>query len=387
MIFSIFRWNSSTLLELSSPVAAYLYFRKQRLNILTGFMEDVPVSSFKTKLESFSLQGKCSLPRVYHYYYDYGLLEAGLGHLVHDDTPLVLELEYKKHRKHEARKPRLKSLHLQNIERPSWSEYKEAFGQVQEELLAGNCYQVNLTYPFDFITEEMLDPRDVVDFFFAQPGTSPYAHATFFGDGLILSNSPECLFQYQDNEIFTMPIKGTIKSKPSEFSKKWKQLIADPKEEGELLMITDLLRNDLNLLSDYRAKVRKLRAPLQLPGLIHQYSLISAKLPVDVSLTKTMEALFPGGSITGAPKKRVMEIIARLERYQRGIYCGSTVLCMGRKKAASINIRTAMINLEERTWRYGAGGGVTLLSQAVGEFQEMELKVASFMKLLKVPGY
>ena len=387
MIFSVFRWNSSTLLELTQPSAAYLYFRKQRLNILTGFMEDVPVTQLKSKLDEISLQQKFSHPHVFHFYYEFGLLEAGQGHLIKEDTPLVLEIEYKKQRKRSPKKTSLGSINLQSIERPSWSEYKESFARVQEELLAGNCYQANLTYPFDFITEEMLDPRDIVDFFFAQKGTAAYAHATYFGEGLILSNSPECLFQYKQDEVFTMPIKGTVKCAPSEFSKKWKLLLADAKEEGELLMITDLLRNDLNRLSNYQAKVRKLRAPLRAPGLLHQYSLISAKLSSHVTLAKTMEALFPGGSITGAPKKRVMEILSSIERYQRGIYCGSTLLCLGNKKAASINIRTAMVNPEERTWRYGAGGGVTLLSNPVSEFQEMELKVASFLQLLKVPGY
>ena len=100
-----------------------------------------------------------------------------------------------------------------------------------------------------------------------------------------------------------------------------------------------------------------------------------------------MRALFPGGSITGAPKKRVMEIIGDTERFDRGIYCGSTVLCIGNKKVASINIRTANIHLEERMWRYGAGGGITLLSRPVDEFKEMEAKVSSFLTLLKLRGY
>jgi len=100
-----------------------------------------------------------------------------------------------------------------------------------------------------------------------------------------------------------------------------------------------------------------------------------------------MKALFPGGSITGAPKKRVMEIIKAVECFERGIYCGSTLLCIGDKKIASINIRTASIQIENRVWRYGAGGGVTLLSRPVDEFKEMEAKVESFLKLLKVSGH
>jgi anthranilate/para-aminobenzoate synthase component I len=94
-----------------------------------------------------------------------------------------------------------------------------------------------------------------------------------------------------------------------------------------------------------------------------------------------MQSLFPGGSITGAPKKKVMSLISSFERYQRGAYCGSTLLCINKRKSASINIRTALIDFEHKVWRYGAGGGITLLSKAHEEFQEMELKVSSFTSL------
>ncbi len=203
---------------------------------------------------------------------------------------------------------------------------------------------------------------------------------------MFLSNSPECLFQYEKNHIITMPIKGTLK-RGEDWKKSWKEMLASAKEESELLMITDLLKNDLNRLDQPTAEVKKLRAPLLVPGLLHQYSLISLKLKNKVSLAQTIFALFPGGSITGAPKKRVMEIIQDVERYQRGIYCGSTILCYGPKKVANINIRTATLNVSERIWRYAAGGGITLLSKNSDEFKEMESKVSSFLTLIKAPGF
>ncbi len=387
MIFSRFKWDSQTVLELDRPLKAYIYFRNERLNLLTGFPESYPISLFTKKLSDLKLKERVKHPLVFHFYYEYGLVEQGLDYLVDNSKPLVVELEYKNSKKTSARKPKLAELPLKTLERPSWSEYKVAFGKVQEELLNGNCYQVNLTFPFDFMSEELLDPRDISDFFFAQKNLGAYAHATYLGDEMILSNSPECLFQYRDNEIFTMPIKGTMRRDGKSVKQLWQQMLADKKEEGELLMITDLLKNDLNRLESPTAKVIKLRAPLLVPGLLHQYSLIAVKLKEDISLAKTMKSLFPGGSITGAPKKRVMEIIGDIERYQRGIYCGSTLLCVGNKKAASINIRTASINIEERIWRYGAGGGITLLSRPVDEFKEMEDKVSSFLKLLKISGF
>jgi anthranilate/para-aminobenzoate synthase component I len=387
VIFSRFKWDAQTVLELDRPLKAYIYFRNERLNLLTGFPESYPISLFTKKLSDLKLKERVKHPLVFHFYYEYGLVEQGLDYLVDNSKPLVVELEYKNSKKTSARKPKLAELPLKTLERPSWSEYKVAFGKVQEELLNGNCYQVNLTFPFDFMSEELLDPRDISDFFFAQKNLGAYAHATYLGEEMILSNSPECLFQYRDHEIFTMPIKGTMRRDGKSVKQLWQQMLSDKKEEGELLMITDLLKNDLNRLETPTAKVIKLRAPLLVPGLLHQYSLIAVKLKEDISLAKTMKALFPGGSITGAPKKRVMEIIGDIERYQRGIYCGSTLLCLGNKKAASINIRTASINVEERIWRYGAGGGITLLSRPVDEFKEMEDKVSSFLKLLKISGF
>jgi anthranilate/para-aminobenzoate synthase component I len=341
---------------------------------------------FLKRLDFLKIQNKVDRPIVFHFYYELGLILQGLGHTVDDATPLAVEIEFENKKFIKPTKSKINSLKLKSIERPTWSEYKTSFNYIQEQLLDGNCYQVNLTFPFDFETEDFIDPRDICDFFFSRNNLSPYAHCTFLGDELILSNSPECLFQYKDHHIYTMPIKGTIKT-GTDWKKDWKTLTQSLKEEGELNMITDLLKNDLNRLEYPRAKVIKSRVPIIVPGLLHQCSLLSVELMEPLSLLKTLDCLFPGGSVTGAPKKRVMQIIQEVERYSRGIYCGSTLLCVGDKKVSNINIRTASVSVNDRLWRYGAGGGVTLLSRPVNEFQEMESKVSSFLTLLNVPGY
>lgn len=332
------------------------------------------------------IQDKVQGHHVYHFHYELGLILQGLGHSVSEDVPLAIEIEYEYSRKNPLPQTKLSTIPLKSLERPSWSEYKQAFQFIQEQLKSGNCYQVNVTYPFDFETEENLDPRDILSFFFSRRGLGAFSHATVYHDQMILSNSPECLFQTRKNEVFTMPIKGTMKRKGS-LKDDWKDLLKSEKDEAELLMITDLLRNDLNRLDRPRARVIRKRAALEVPGLLHQYSLLSVKLQKKVSLLHTMNCLFPGGSVTGAPKKRVMQFIQDVERARRGTYCGSTLLCYGDKKIASINIRTAEVDLSERLWRYGAGGGITLGSHAVHEFQEMESKVASFLTLIQAPGY
>ncbi len=386
MIFSRFKWSETTYLELTKPSKAFIYYRKYRFNLLTGFPETYSLDLFLKTLESTNIQDKVVSPVVYHFYYELGLILSGLGHSVSEEAQLAIEIEYEKKSFKKKSRSKLKNIPLRSIERPTWSEYKNDFNRIQEELLSGNCYQVNLTYPFDLETEEVIDPRDIADFFFSLDGLSPYAHATFLGDEMILSNSPECLFQYQGSKLFTMPIKGTLK-RGKNWKQQWDLMLKDLKEEGELNMITDLLRNDLNRLERPVAKVLKRRAPLLVPGLLHQYSLLSVELQGPLSVRRTLECLFPGGSITGAPKRRVMQIIQNVERYSRGIYCGSTLLCIGERKVANINIRTASVSVSERLWRYGAGGGITLLSRAFNEFQEMESKASSFLTLLGAPGY
>lgn len=386
MIFSSFKWNNETTLELTGANKAYLYFRNSRTNLLTGWPEVCTPEDLQKELNTLTLQSEVTSPTVIHLFYELGLIFHGLGHSLKDDTPLALIIEYSDARKKKISTPRLKSIPLRSLERPTWSEYKGAFSYIQERLLKGECYQVNLTFPYDFETEDLYDPRDLSAFLMAQKGAGAFAHATYYGEEMVLSNSPECLFQCRNEKIVTMPIKGTME-RGRDWKKDWKKMLASPKEEAELIMITDLLRNDLNRIGPPQARVEKMRAPLLVPGLIHQYSLISLKLREEISLLKALESLFPGGSVTGAPKKKVMQIIQQVERYERGHYCGSTILLWKKKKAASINIRTATIDPGERLWTYGAGGGVTLLSRAADEYQEMEAKVRSFLTLLKAPGY
>jgi para-aminobenzoate synthetase component 1 len=386
VISSRFRWNDSTILELSRPRNAFIYFRTTRHNLITGYPETYPLQKFLDSLEAKMLQDKVKGHHVYHFHYELGLILQGSGHSVGDDVPLAIEIEYEGAKKSGIPHSKIDSLPLKSLERPTWSEYKEAFKYIQEQLNCGNAYQVNVTYPFDFETEENFDPRDIMSFFFSREGLGAFAHATLYHDQMILSNSPECLFQYRDQELFTMPIKGTMKRKGT-LQEDWKELLHSSKDEAELLMITDLLKNDLNRLDRPRARVLKKRAALEVPGLLHQYSLLSVSIGKKISLLHTLECLFPGGSVTGAPKKKVMHIIQDVERSRRGTYCGSTLLCYGDKKIASINIRTAEVDLSERLWRYGAGGGITLASNPVHEFQEMEAKVASFLTLIRAPGY
>jgi anthranilate/para-aminobenzoate synthase component I len=180
-----------------------------------------------------------------------------------------------------------------------------------------------------------------------------------------------------------MPIKGTIPLEHiADFKETWKKLISDKKNESELFMIIDLLRNDLARIEFPRAKVVKKKLPLIVPGLLHQYAKIEVELTEAVTIKIILEKMFPGGSITGAPKKSAIKILHQLENRERKFYCGSTLICFKDMKAASINIRSAEINFKNKNLTYQSGGGITLKSTAQEEYKEMIAKRESFIRAL-----
>ncbi len=167
----------------------------------------------------------------------------------------------------------------------------------------------------------------------------------------------------------------------SKISKQKQKLEKDEKNQAELYMITDLMRNDLTRLTMNPANVVHDKYPLHVPGLIHQFSVVESSLSAKENLANIVKNLFPGGSITGAPKKNTMELIEKIEKFKRGFYCGSTILCYKNRKTASINIRSAEIDYTQNEVTYGAGGGITLQSQALEEFEETLNKLKSFLLL------
>lgn len=347
---------------------------------MTGFAQGIGLGALLDELKALKVSDHPKNPLVIHLMYELGFLLTESSYLLKDDDPLAIVIEYEK-AGFVKPKSKLSKIPLKCLERPNWTEYKEAFKYLQEELFKGNAYQYNLTYPFDFHTEDFFSATDIHDFFFSKK-LSSFAHASFLGEEMLLSNSPECLFTVQNNHLYSMPIKGTVKKNKKNLKSQINDLFSDPKQESELIMISDLVRNDLNKLSNGACLVPKLKKALVLNNLIHQYSLLKTPINPEWTLFDIVSTLFPGGSITGAPKISALRTLGRVERYQRNMYCGSTILCWKKHLTASINIRSAKINLAERMWSYGAGGGITLKSQAHTEYLEMESKVESFLTLL-----
>jgi anthranilate/para-aminobenzoate synthase component I len=271
--------------------------------------------------------------------------------------------------------------------------YKNAFEKGFNHLQKGNCYQFNLTAPFVYQLQQSTNEKWKNSFFQSTVGKSAFAHSTFLGDGgpILYSNSPECLFQVKQGPndcvyIQSMPIKGTVKIEKNQLHKLWQKMQSDEKNRAELSMITDLMANDLSRIQFPNAKVISTSVPLLVPGLMHQYSIVESIVDSNVSLKHVIQAMFPGGSITGAPKIKAMEILHQLEMAPRGFYCGSTLLAGRGMLAACINIRTAWINDGQQSMQVGAGGGITIRSNIQEEWQEMLAKRDSFLNFLQKTG-
>ena len=372
------------------PHLARMHYRHHTLDLLTGRKVPGGIASFLESLHEIPLNATFAKPKVLHLTYELGHLFQGQADMVPGHLPLAVEIEYLKVRrlklddlwKHPVKQPRLKFLQV-----PTWDEYRRAYQQVRNELLAGNCYQVNLTAPFYLSWSDDHRPSDFIRHLWSNPTrVGAYAHATWLSTmgKLLLSNSPECLVQRCNRkegvELYSMPIKGTLPlAKDSSVRAAWEKMRSSKKEIGELNMITDLIRNDLCRVARPEARVIAQHRPLVVPGLLHQYSLVGCPVPTSTSWGQVLECLFPGGSVTGAPKRRVLEIINAVESESRGHYCGSTWLAYGNTLASSINIRTAEIDMGQKEMKYGAGGGITLQSQESAEFEEMLRKSESFL--------
>ena len=261
----------------------------------------------------------------------------------------------------------------------SFSQYAQAFGQVQDYLKAGDCYQVNLTQAFDGrMTGDLLPLLESL----MTLTRAPFAGYLRCGDLELLSCSPELFIALEDQQtIVTRPIKGTRPrlADPVADEASKAQLIASDKDRSENLMIVDLLRNDLSI----HAKVGSVHVPKlfeieSFAQVHHMVSEIRATLTTDQSALQVVMDALPGGSITGAPKIRAMQIIDELEAGPRGAYCGS----MGYLNADgtgrfNILIRTLQrVGQDLQIW---AGGGITIASELESEYQECLDKIGAIV--------
>jgi len=262
---------------------------------------------------------------------------------------------------------------------PSWveTESRESFEggveRIRDLIHEGDVYQVNHTTRF--VAPNLEDPTGLYE---TLRSRQPVRYASYIsaGDITVLSLSPELFFETAASVITARPMKGTASrgSTLAEDERLQNWLQDDEKNRAENLMIVDLLRNDLSLVCEPGSvRTQDLFSIEQLPTVHQMTSTVSGRLHDDVRLSHIMKALFPCGSITGAPKIRAMRRIAELESSARGVYCGAIGYAgPGLEAAFSVAIRTAVLSGNEIT--YGVGGGVVWDSDPQEEYREAMLK-------------
>lgn len=247
--------------------------------------------------------------------------------------------------------------------------------QIQCWIAAGETYVANLTYRLAL--SPLADPATAYGVL-SRRHPAPYAVLARAGGAWILSASPELLLRRRGTCAATRPIKGTRALAGGH----WRDLRDDPKERAELAMVVDLERNDLGRLATTGSvHVPELFALERHPGLAHLVATVVAEVPA--SAGSLLRAMLPGGSVTGAPKQRTVELLTLLEGAARGVYTGSVGYCDdGGDMEWNVAIRTLEC-LPDRSL-YGTGGGITADSDPVREYQETRLKARGVLGALGV---
>ncbi len=258
----------------------------------------------------------------------------------------------------------------------TYEAYRDAFDRILEHIRRGDIYQANLTQQFQW-TGEARSPVESFRRLFAQ-NPAEYSAYIDTGDVQILSTSPELLLCKSGQHVVTSPIKGTLERKGDDDAER-RELLACGKNAAEHIMIVDLERNDLGRLCRCgTVRPKALRTVETLPNLHHLVSDVEGVLRDGVRLAELLSAILPGGSITGAPKVRAMQVIRSVEPVPRGIYTGSIgFIEPNGDLSLNIAIRT-IVNAGSRIG-FGVGGGIVADSDVRNEYEESLLKGRSLL--------
>jgi para-aminobenzoate synthetase component 1 len=260
-------------------------------------------------------------------------------------------------------------------------EYEAAVRQALRYIAAGDCYQVNLSQR---LHASLVGPAWSLYEQLRRRSPAPYAAYLDCGDHQVLSSSPELFLRVRGREVETRPIKGTRPrgATPEEDAALRAELLTSAKDAAELLMIVDLERNDLGRVCEFGSvHVPALRELESYRNVHHLVATVRGRLRPEIDPLGCLRALFPGGSITGAPKIRAMEIIEELEPLRRGVYTGAIgwVDAQGNGEW-NIAIRTMVV--KERMAYFQVGGGIVADSDPESEFLETLTKARGMLRAL-----
>ncbi|EMY60207.1 chorismate-binding protein [Leptospira terpstrae] len=334
-----------------------------------------------SKLDDYRKEGYYPTGTVFFelgYFFIEGLDISNSG--LSEGTPLLQYTIYKQKKRIQYPNPspnQLKGSHLKKME-VLWDKetYTKKWEKTRDALLLGESYELNLCFPISITIE-----GDLFLYYQSLKTKQKTKYSAYFPtkDSRILSFSPELFFEVQGDQIQTEPMKGTIlrgyTSKEDEKNKS--NLKSSAKERAENVMITDLYRNDLGRIAKQgTVQVTDLFLVMGLSTVWQMVSKVEAKLKEPFTWFSVLKALFPSGSVIGAPKRRSFEILRRLEGNDRGLYTGSifvSELLDGKPWIRSnVTIRTMHLKPNGNLWSgiYGVGSGVTVLSDAEPEYEE-----------------
>jgi para-aminobenzoate synthetase / 4-amino-4-deoxychorismate lyase len=268
----------------------------------------------------------------------------------------------------------------------AFDEYQQKIAYIKSQIELGNTYQTNYTIQFTAPFNE-----SAIDYyhFLQKNNQADYCAYLEFDDYYILSISPELFFKLDNKVITTKPMKGTTgRGLNNQQDKQQLDLLFSEKNQAENMMIVDLLRNDLSKIAKPGSvTVPQLFEAEKYPTVWQLTSTIQGELQDDANLYQIFQALFPCGSITGAPKTSTMQIIADSENTPRGIYCGTIGYIEPYMNKAIFNIPIRTLTVHNQQMCYGVGGGITWDSTSQDEYNEILAKTAILNRTTAIPKY
>ncbi len=251
-------------------------------------------------------------------------------------------------------------------------EYHQIIDKTKEYIRNGDIFQANITMRYHVKCGG--DPFHLYQELCIQTPNPFMAYLDF--EHPIISTSPERFFKVSDKNISTNPIKGTLKFTPKNEQEMYQQLSSSKKDRAENTMIVDLMRNDLGRICQHDSiKTPELCKIKKFNNLFHFESIIEGKLNDGIKISDVLAATFPGGSITGAPKIRAMEVIEELEDKKRKVYCG-TIGFFGQQGYVDTSIAIRTMYVVDGVLYYHAGGGIVIDSQSNLELAELKAKLS-----------
>ncbi len=262
--------------------------------------------------------------------------------------------------------------------------YGEAVARIQAYIASGDIYQANLTQQFS-ISLGGQSPAEI--YHRLSRGQASFRAFLKTPHRTIVSNSPERFFRVSGGRILCSPIKGTLaRDEVAADERKILKLLSSEKDRAENIMIVDLVRNDLGRICRYGSISTRLCEVVSLPHLFHLVSHVEGTLRPEVSLPEIFRALFPCGSVTGAPKIRAMEVLSEIEQVPRGVSMGATGIIVGAPGSdhfeMDFNVAIRTLTIEDDVAVFNVGGGIVHDSKPGKEYEEMLLKAGPLLTAL-----